>query len=499
MGTRRARTGSPEEAARTRRNWMKRLIALVAAQTLTALWLATLATAPAQASSTTATCEGQPATIVGTQGGDTIDGTSAGDVIVGLGGDDVIRGLGGDDLVCGGRGDDVLYGGPGADGLDGGAGNDLLRCGPGHDGGATGGTGNDQLFGEKDGPNDLYPGPGDDLVVGSASGPDYLHFEDATGPISANLLTGIATGQGTDRLVNVDSLFSGDFDDTLIGDNRGNALVGRAGNDTLVGHGGNDSLSGQQGDDLYEGGPGFDLAEYYDQNHADGLSYGPMNVNLQTGIATGDGTDTLRSIWAATGSDGPDTMIGNSQANFFFLLLGGRDNVDARGGNDFVYAGAGADQLIGGPGRDLVGFFDFKNQDKPRPLGVTVNLSAGTDSDGDSLRGFENIDGSFHDDTLIGNSARNKVFGDPGNDVLVGRGGADRLLGGSDRDTANGGTGTDWCAAEIQHSCELPPDSAGADRSWTAAFTWIPTMEPSAPTPSKLSRHRESPTRGVRP
>ncbi len=269
-------------------------------------------------------------------------------------------------------------------------------------------------------------------------------------------MTGVATGQGNDHLSNIDSLFSGAYDDTLIGDNQDNALVGRAGNDTLVGNRGNDSLSGQQGNDVYRGGPGFDLAEYYDQNHADELPYGPMNVNLRTGIATGDGIDTLRSMWAATGSDGPDTMIGNSEANLFFLLLGGRDTVDAGGGNDYVYAGAGADHLMGGPGRDLVGFWDFKNQGKPRPTGVTVDLSTGTDSDEDTLAGFEHIDGSFHDDTLIGNNAPNKMFGDPGNDLLVGRGGADRLLGGSDRDTANGGAGTDWCGAEVEHSCEFP-------------------------------------------
>ena len=108
------------------------------------------------------------------------------------------------------------------------------------------------------------------------------------------------------------------------------------------------------------------------------VPYGAMNVNLRTGVATGDGIDTLRSMWAATGSDGPDTMIGNSEANLFFLLLGGRDTVDAGGGNDYVYAGAGADHLMGGPGRDLVGFWDFKNQGKPRPTGVTVDLSTGT-------------------------------------------------------------------------------------------------------------------------
>ena len=36
---------------------------------------------------------------------------------------------------------------------------------------------------------------------------------DATRPIHANLVTGIATGQGTDTLVNVDAVIGGPYDD----------------------------------------------------------------------------------------------------------------------------------------------------------------------------------------------------------------------------------------------------------------------------------------------
>jgi Ca2+-binding RTX toxin-like protein len=419
------------------------------------------------AATATPSCEGRPATILGTQGADSLDGTAGNDVIVGLGGDDVIHGLGGSDAICGGPGDDIASGGPGGDGLDGGFGNDVLRCGPGHDGGANGGPGNDSLYGEKGGRTDLYPGPGDDLVVGSSVGPDWVQFGDATGPIHANLTTGIATGQGTDRLVDVSSLFSGPYDDTLIGDGGDNDLVGRAGHDILIGRGGNDRLSGQQDDDIYRGGAGFDIAEYYDQANADGLVIGPMYVNLRTGIATGDGTDTLSGIEGATGSDKADTMIGNGKDNAFFWLFDGNDTVHAGGGNDFVEPGAGANALSGGRGRDLVFYLggrDFHHQH----AGVTVNLGAGTSSTGDTLTGFENVFGSIHNDTLIGDEGPNRLSGYYGDDVLKGRAGDDTLVGQGGADEANGGIGTDSCWAETQTNCELPSGAAMGARPSSA-------------------------------
>ncbi len=406
------------------------------------------------ASTATPSCEGKPATIIGTQGDDTIDGTAGIDVIVGRAGDDLIRGLAGDDLICGGPGDDIARGGPGSDGIDGDSGNDLLRGGPGHDGGLSGGPGDDRLYGETGGRNDLVPGPGDDLVVGSGTGADWVHMEDATGPIHANLMTGIATGQGTDELVDVSAVLSGPYDDTLIGSEGNDQLVGEGGDDTLIGHGGDDTLSGEQDDDIYRGGPGFDVAEYFDQAAAAGLVIGPMYVNLRTGIATGDGTDTLSGIEGATGSDKADTMIGNDKGNAFFWLFGGNDTVRAGGGDDFVAPGIGANTLSGGAGEDLVFYLGGKDFDHDHPA-VTVDLGAGTSSSGDSLSGFEDVFGSLNDDTLIGGSGPNRLYGWLGDDVLKGRTGGDKLDGMDGSDRAYGGKGTDRCRAEVRRNCEL--------------------------------------------
>jgi RTX calcium-binding nonapeptide repeat (4 copies) len=125
---------------------------------------------------------------VGTEGNDTIRGTPGRDVIVGLGGDDEIYGLGEDDVVCGGPGDDVIWGGAGNDRLFGGDGHDLIDAGPGND--------------TSDG------GPGDR---------DGATFWDASAPIAASLVTGTATGEGSDTFTNMEELHGGNYDDTLTG------------------------------------------------------------------------------------------------------------------------------------------------------------------------------------------------------------------------------------------------------------------------------------------
>ena len=418
------------------------------------MWIATVSLAPTAAFAATPVCDGQTATIMGTTGNDTLLGTAADDVIAGLGGADVIRGLRGEDHICGGSGNDVIHGGPGSDGLIGGNGDDTLRCGPGFDdGGLSGGDGDDKLYAKSLCSNALHPGPGDDLIVGGTNQWDAVFYEDATGPINANLTTGIATGQGTDTLVKIDCLFGGPYGDTLIGSNVNDWLVGGAGDDTLIGHGGNDIFSGEQDDDIYQGGHGFDRAEYWDDAAAAGRVIGPMNINLRTGIATGDGTDTLGSIEAATGSNKSDTLVGNAKTNLLTWTFGGNDTVMGGGGDDFIESSPGTNTLKGGAGSDMVFYLDGRDLEHQHGA-VTVNLEKGRSSSGDTLSGFEAVFGSPKDDIIIGDNGANNLFGWLGDDLLKGGVGADRLHGMDGSDLANGGQGTDRCHAEVRRNCE---------------------------------------------
>ena len=123
--------------------------------------------------------------------------------------------------------------------------------------------------------------------------------------------------------------------DSLVGTAGNGTLIGLAGMDTLQGLAGDDSLAGGDGIDFLEGGPGddtldgggsFDLADYRN-------SAGAVVVSLATGIATGDGTDTLVGIEGAIASAFADRLTGDAGDNQF-QGLEGVDTIDGGAGND---------------------------------------------------------------------------------------------------------------------------------------------------------------------
>ena len=110
------------------------------------------------------------------------------------------------------------------------------------------------------------------------------------------------------------------------------------------------------------------------------------------------------------------------------------------GGFDATEGKAGDDQLDGGDGVDTVVYqFD--------PAGVTVDLAAGTATDGysdnDTLISIKNIIGSEFGDRIEGNEQINSLTGRKGDDFLEGHGDDDFILGGDGKDILNGGKGRD--------------------------------------------------------
>lgn len=294
-------------------------------------------------------CLGKAATIVGTSRNDRLRGTRGNDVIVARGGNDLIRSGGGKDRICGSGGDDALLGGAGRDLVDGGGGSDFLSGGPGRD----------RILG----------GPGDADV-----------------------------------------------------------LRGNQGNDTLLGGAGLDFLLGEAGNDRMDGGEGiFDRASFF-------FSPVPVTADLSTGLATGEGNDTMAGIEDLEGSQHGDTLIGNAVENFFFPL----------GGDDAV---------TGGDGFDLVSFFEA-----PGPVAADLTAGTATGEGTDTLVGIEDLAGGEHGDTLTGDANQNLLFGMAGNDVLLGMEGDDYLDGGPDSDSLDGGTHVmgDQCVnGEVLNECEI--------------------------------------------
>ncbi|MBS1164339.1 MAG: hypothetical protein H6R00_364 [Proteobacteria bacterium] len=341
----------------------------------------------------------------GRAGDDYIEGGSGNNVLFGGEGNDTIRGGTGNDLIDGGEGtqDYVTYWnalngvkvslldgvaeGEGADrlfnienvwgsdfndqiigdnnnnGLFGAVGDDDLQGGAGDDN-LDGGAGNDTLSGGE-GADHLYGGDGDDALDGGDGTDDWVTYWDANG-VTVNLTDGTATGQGTDTISNIESVWGSAGNDSLTGNGQDNGLFGADGNDfiwgvsgynTLDGGTGDDDIVSGHGNDAIEGGEGTDTVEYW-------WSTTGVTVSLAEGVAHGDGDDTLSGIENAVGSAFNDTLTGNEGDNQLYgdagndVLWGlaGNDYLNASEGNDVLNGGAGDDHLDGGVGSDTFHF-----------------------------------------------------------------------------------------------------------------------------------------------
>lgn len=305
--------------------------------------------------------------------------------------DNTFRGTDAADVIFGRAGYDVLYGLGGNDRID-------------------GGIDDDELFG----------GDGDDIISGG-KGADYLYGESG--------------------------------DDVLSGDSGADVIVGGSGNDTLTGGAGDDFMRGGAGVDHFDGGAGFDSVALSDATATQGVV-----ADLATGVVTNDGfgnSEMLVSVEGLYGSYFADTFSGTDADNFFGVSVG--DTVLGAGGDDtFLVASVEGTSFDGGEGKDTLelalGSRTYFASDgslvtDSAEHGAKVDLqrSTITDSYDASARitGFENVDGTYFDDRILGTSHANVLFGDGGNDLIRGGPGADLINGGFNNDTLYGGSDSD--------------------------------------------------------
>ena len=244
----------------------------------------------------------------------------------------------------------------------------------------------------------------DDIVIGAdasgLNGESYVIFGRA--PTEAVTRIGSAADQ---------TIFGGDFNDTLSGLGGDDELNGGGGADRLLGDGGNDELNGDGGNDNLVGSVGDDT------------------------LNGGAGDDTLRGnagFDVLNGGDGSDTLFGDFNAD---ILRGGDDD-------DTLNGGAGGDRLFGDAGNDVLNG-DDGNDSLVGSLGNdTLDGGAGNDT----LRGnagFDVLSGGTGDDQMFGDFNADNLFGGDGNDVLNGGFGFDRLFGDNGNDILNGDQGPD--------------------------------------------------------
>jgi Ca2+-binding RTX toxin-like protein len=431
----------------------------------------------------------------GTNDDDVIDGTENADVIDGLAGNDTISGLGGNDTLLGSEGNDTLFGGDGADNLFGGLDGDVLFGGSGVDL-LDGGDGIDSANYSQD-PASVTV----NLVLGTATdgygdADTLVGIENITGTIYSDTLTGddnnnfisadngnagsgndvIVAGGGMDYIWTgrgVDTVDGGaglDFisfsaedmpnfgpgleivmanDGTMVSTNRHNGEVENSisGIEGVLGSRGQDNFTGNDQDNFFN--PFFGAAFADGGAGTDTLFFGIFNgvhVDLEQGIAFRPtqpffGTTPFANFENVIGNANDDTLIGDAGDN----LLEGVD------GNDTLRGGDGADTLHGGSvtvlpltlfmGSDDPDFDGFDIADYGAdPASVTVNLAAGTATDGwgntDTLISIDGVIGSAFADSLAGDGRDNRFEGLGGNDTIAGGAGADGIVLSSD---GNGG------------------------------------------------------------
>jgi Ca2+-binding RTX toxin-like protein len=148
----------------------------------------------------------------------------------------------------------------------------------------------------------------------------------------------------------------------------------------------------------------------------------------------------MAKVRGTQASETIDKLRGVTENGDIIDARGGDDTVYGLGGDDLIIGGYGADHLDGGTGVDTASYAESY-------AGVYVDLASGKGrngtAEGDTLAAVENLTGSWHNDTLVGDSGDNKLRGLGGDDLLTGGGGRDWLQGEDGNDRLKGGGGDD--------------------------------------------------------
>jgi hypothetical protein len=240
----------------------------------------------------------------------------------------------------------------------GGSGNDVL-IGNAAANLLTGNSGDDTLFG-RDGNDTLIGGRGNDGLDGG-NGIDTASYAGATSGVTANLLSGLATGgAGNDTLNTIENLIGSGFNDRLIGDLGVNRISGGNGVDVVTLGGGNDVFVAEIGATpigLRTGSMSVDIITDFDASGNDFIDLSGLGVafnfrgtsaNRNAGDLTYKMFDSVNGAESALGFDidgyagasgisGPVTVVyGNTNGGtpeFAIILLNTR-SVEA---DDFIF------------------------------------------------------------------------------------------------------------------------------------------------------------------
>ncbi len=385
--------------------------------------------------------------IVGDDGDNEFDGGAGNDTILGLDGSDTLRGGDGNDSLNPGTNDDgydEIVPGAGQDTVDFSDVDSTTSVGLGQwdlDAGVTvtingqtntasvdkGANGTTQIinvgntftwglsvFGSSH--NDIFnitPVNDEDTFLGvtGREGDDTFNFfagdgfvrlnyrqSDVTSGVNVNLNTGLVSNDGygdqdtINGVENLSELRTTMLDDSVLGSDGRDRVILMAGNDTA------------------DGGDGFDLIRY-DRSQVEAV-----NVNLQTGTATGTWrgeafNHQISNFEEVRGSrDGNDTIIGNDAVGEYIEGRGGDDSISGGGGDDTLIGEEGNDTLLGGDGSDRLESGDGDD---------SINPGSNNDGYDEIIAGTGNDTVDFSDLALNGSAGLQHYDLDAGITVTV--------------------------------------------------------------------------------
>lgn len=351
-------------------------------------------------------------------------------------GDDQLIGSDADNALYGGRGNDALNGGNGRDILSGDFGNDIM----------TGGAGQDMFVvkrraGDQDTIVDFKTGGIEKVaLVGFGAGFSFTSL--TVTQVGADTLVAFGDGQSltlknfsASQFVANDILTSDDFRflSQVIGTAGAETYVWGGDNDWLaLGEGGNDSLFGGTGNDTLFGGSGQDLLAGGIGNN---VLAGGVDADLFVVASNPGKLDTITDF--NVGERDRIAIVGISGVLSFADLVKtqvGTDTVIGLGSGQALTIKNTMASVLTADNFVFLTSFPYANQ-----VTGTAGVEAFQWAGPGGLIAF----GEGGDDTIIGYTFADAIYGGDGNDRLFGRGGDDQLYGGNGNDLLNGDTGND--------------------------------------------------------
>ena len=351
---------------------------------------------------------------------DTFYGQAGNDHLYGFTGNDVLDGGDGNDRIVGGLGNDQISGGAGDDNILAQTGNDVISTGTGTDE-VDAGLGDDVITVDGAGNKTIDGGAGTDSLTISVSGVTTIQdFANIGYNSSTSTLTFTDSNGGTISAKGIETFTVGSTAYSFVDHNGFHSLTGETSNymsHAFISSDGNEVIhyapdSGSTKLGLDPNGAMSDFsgsATWLDAALSITGSSASDNITDQTGGANNLGALTINA------GAGDDTVKITSRTS-------DTDTVNLGAGDDIVYVGSdyAVDTLNGGAGTD---WFALHHQGGNAGSGLTYTINSGNSSN------FENIGGTYGNDTLTGDGNANKIFGGKGSDTITGGAGNDVLIG----------------------------------------------------------------------